>query len=122
MAAGVAGATGGAAAPPPSAGAAPPSLDQGARPATRRQIAIGATGGLTTGTALVAALLAMPAVQPAAATLDAIAPTLLSEAGQSLDPAAGRLALDEARQCKAPLAYVTISAAPGGPPSRVRIR
>src|SRR3954454_12146989 len=35
---------------------------------------------------------------------------------------AGRLALDEARQCKAPLAYVTISAAPGGSPSRVRIR
>jgi hypothetical protein len=88
-----------------------------------RQFLIASVGGLATSIGLVAAVLTPSAGSLSApATLETVAPTILSDASQSLDPVAGRLALDEARQCKAPLAYLTVAATPGNPPSRIRIR
>lgn len=85
-----------------------------------RQTLIASAGGLVIGLAASATLVSAPVGRPLA--LEAIASAELSEAALSLDPNAGRQALDEARQCKVPLAFVTIAAAPGEQPGRIRIR
>ena len=58
----------------------------------------------------------------APATLQAVTRANLDNAILSMDPSAGKQAADEARQCKAPLAYVTLQAEPGPAPLAVRIR
>ncbi len=94
----------------------------GSRSNILRQTLIGGAGGLAAGLAVTAMLLAAPAGQPQTAALESIAPAELGEAALSLDPNAGRQPLDDARQCKVPLAYVTLTAASGDPVGRVRIR
>lgn len=94
----------------------------GSRSNILRQTLICAAGGLAAGLAATAILLAAPAGQPQNAALETITPAELSEAALSLDPNAGRQALDDARQCKVPLAYLTLTAASGDPVGRVRIR
>lgn len=94
----------------------------GSRSNILRQTLICAAGGLAAGLAVTAMLLADPADRPQTATLESIAPAELGEAALSLDPNAGRQGLDDARQCKVPLAYLTLTAASGDPAGRVRIR
>lgn len=87
-----------------------------------RGILVATGGGIAAGLAAATLLIAGPGSQPATATLGTVAPTELAEAGLSLDSVAGKEALEQARQCKVPLAYVTLATGPGDPPARVRIR
>ncbi len=83
---------------------------------------VAGAGGVVAGLAVATILIAGPASRPASATLDAVASADLSEAALSLDQTAGKQALDDARECKVPLAYVTLVTGPGDPPARIRIR
>lgn len=87
-----------------------------------RESLVAGAGGVIAGLAAATILIAGPASRPASATLDAVAAAELSDASLSLDQTAGKQALDEARQCKVPLAYVTLVTGPGDPPARIRIR
>lgn len=103
----------------PSARSAEAALQAGG--GLRATLMAGA-GGIVAGLAAAAILTAAPTGRPAAATLDTVATADLSEAALSLDQVAGKQALDDARQCKAPLAYLTIATGPNDPPGRIRIR
>lgn len=75
--------------------------------------------------ALVGGLAALTIGRPDASTppgLQAVAHADLENAILSMNSAAAAQAVDEARRCKAPLAYVTLQAAPGATPVTVRIR
>jgi len=58
----------------------------------------------------------------AAPQLQAVTRADLENAILSMNSATAAQAVDEARRCKAPLAYVTLQAAPGPTPVRVQIR
>lgn len=60
--------------------------------------------------------------QLGAAEIASVAADDLSSARTTLDPARAAALASDARACKAPLAYVTLSQAPGSPDSDIRIR
>ena len=102
----------GASAVPPA-----PSHDEGLRP-----VIMMAVGGLLTGIVMAAVLLALPSGQSAVSSLQTVAPEQLDDAIVSLGGLASAATVADARQCKAPLAYVTLSAEAGSTASTVRIR
>jgi len=117
-----AGAPGGQDRPP---GREPP---QGKKPGSSRGIVIGIAGGLAI--AAIAAGVVLPRIAgnnpPAAvgqeSTLEVLVPGDINAALPTLDPGTSKAAVDDAKNCKAPLAWVTLTQRPGGNGGMVRVR
>ena len=97
----------------------PPSLR---RPVSWRIILLSGLGGLLTGVAVIAAMLASPTGNSQTSTLQAVGAAELTEAVISMDQNAGKAAIDDAKACKVPLAHVTLAVPAGNPPGNVKIR
>jgi hypothetical protein len=63
-----------------------------------------------------------PPVVGEESTLDVLLPGEINQALPTLDPVAGKTAVDEAKSCKAPLAWVTLTQRAGGNGGMVRVR
>jgi hypothetical protein len=92
-----------------------------------RGILIGIIGGLAI--AGIAAIVVLPGTRddkpPAVgeeSTLEVLLPGDINAALPTLDPGASKAAVDDAKNCKAPLAWVTLTQRPGGNGGMVRIR
>lgn len=81
-------------------------------------LAIACIGGLLTGLAIASSL---SGAAGAGSTLGQVAITELADASSSVDPATGSQPLQDARNCKVPMAYVTLAATGSDKPNRVRI-
>lgn len=104
-----------------------PKPPGGRKPGSSRGTLIGIAGGLAI--AAIAAIVVLPGVvgnKPAAVgeepTLEALVPADINAALPTLDPVTSKAAVDDARSCKAPLAWVTLTQQPGGNGGMVRIR
>jgi hypothetical protein len=64
----------------------------------------------------------LQSAQPDALALTAVVRSDLDEATSSLDPTIARAAIEQARQCKAPIAFVTLALASAQTPASIRIR
>ena len=116
-----AGAPGGQDRPP---GQEPP---RGKKPGSSRGILIGIAGGLVI--AGIAAIVVLPGIRgdkPAAvgeeSTLEVLIPADINAALPTLDPGTSKAAVDDAKNCKVPLAWVTLTQRPGGHGGMVRVR
>jgi hypothetical protein len=88
---------------------------------------IGVAGGLVI--AGIAAAVVLPSLRgdkPAAvgeeSILEVLVPADINAALPTLDPATSKAAVDDAKNCKVPLAWVTLTQRPGGNGGMVRIR
>jgi hypothetical protein len=115
------GATGGQDRPPRQA---PP---RGKKPGSSRGTLIGIAGGLVI--AGVAAVVVSPSLRGdkpgivgQESTLEVLVPADINAALPTLDPGASKAAVDDAKNCKAPLAWVTLTQRPSGHGGMVRIR
>jgi hypothetical protein len=77
----------------------------------------------------IAAVVVLPSLRgdkPAAvgeeSTLEVLLPADINAALPTLDPGTSKAAVDDAKNCKAPLAWVTLTQRPGGNGGMVRIR
>jgi hypothetical protein len=101
---------------------------RGRKPGKSRGILIGIVGGLAI--AGIAAVIVLPgagggdksAIVGEESTLEVLAPGDINAALPTLDPGTAKAAVDEAKNCKAPLAWVTLTQRPGGNGGMVRIR
>jgi hypothetical protein len=107
----------------------PPSQEppRGKKPGSSRGILIGIVGGLVI--AGIAAGVVLPRIvvdKPAAvgeeSTLEVLAPADINAALPTLDPGTSKAAVDDAKNCKVPLAWVTLTQRPSGNGGMVRIR
>ncbi len=85
-------------------------------------VLIATAGGLITSALLIGAIQRVDFGEAAALSLAAVATNQLEDAVLSLDSKASGAAAEEARQCKTPLAFVTVVAEPGSVPGSIRIR
>ena len=115
------GAPGGQDRPP---GQEPP---RGKKPGSSRGTWIGIAGGLVI--AGIAAIVVLPGLRgdkPASlgeeSTLEVLIPAEINAALPTLDPGTSKAAVDDAKNCKAPLAWVTLTQRPSGHGGMVRIR
>lgn len=79
-------------------------------------------GGLTTGAAVASLLLALGAPAVDAPVLSTVPLTEIDSAVLSLPSGSAAAAAADAKSCKAPLAYVTVSSATSGTAGSIRIR
>lgn len=100
---------------------------RGKKPGSSRGALIGVAGGLAI--AGIAAAVVLPSItrdKPAAvgeeSTLEVLAPADINAALPTLDPATSKTAVDDAKNCKAPLAWVTLTQRAGGNGGMVRVR
>jgi hypothetical protein len=107
-------------------GQEPPS---GKKPGSSRGILIGIAGGLVI--AGIAAVVVLPGLlgdkpNPAGvgeeSTLEVLTPDEINAALPTLDPGTSKAAVDDAKNCKAPLAWVTLTQRPSGHGGMVRVR
>src|SRR3954468_11144664 len=117
---GSAGAPGGQVQPPPQE---PP---RGKKPGASRGTLIGVAGGLVIAGIAAAVVLPSriaekPAVVGEESTLEVLVPGDINAALPTLDPGSSKAAVDDARSCKAPLAWVTLTQR-NGHGGMVRIR
>ena len=105
-------------------GEAPP---RGKKPGSSRGTWIGIAGGLAI--AGIAAIVILPGLRgdkPASlgeeSTLEVLIPADINAALPTLDPGTSKAAVDDAKNCKAPLAWVTLTQQPGGHGGMVRVR
>ena len=115
---------------PPGGQDAPPRQEPppGKKPGASRGIVIGIVGGLVI--AGIAAGVVLPRItgdKPPAAvgeesTLEVLLPGDINAALPTLDPGTSKAAVDDAKNCKVPLAWVTLTQRPGGNGGMVRIR
>ena len=115
------GAPGGQDRPP---GQEPP---KGKKPGSSRGTWIGIAGGLVI--AGIAAIVVLPGLRgdkPASpgeeSTLEVLIPADINAALPTLDPGTSKAAVDDAKNCKAPLAWVTLTQRPSGHGGMVRVR
>jgi hypothetical protein len=115
------GAPGGQDRPP---GQEPP---RGKKPGSSRGTWIGIAGGLAI--AGIAAIVVLPGLRgdkPASlgeeSTLEVLIPADINAALPTLDPGTSKAAVDDAKNCKAPLAWVTLTQRPSGHGGMVRVR
>jgi hypothetical protein len=115
------GAPGGQDRPP---GQEPP---RGKKPGSSRGTWIGIAGGLVI--AGIAAIVVLPSLRgdkPASlgeeSTLEVLIPADINAALPTLDPGTSKAAVDDAKNCKAPLAWVTLTQRPSGHGGMVRVR
>jgi hypothetical protein len=113
----------------PSGRGRPPRQEppRGKKPGSSRGTLIGIAGGLVT--AGIAAVVVLPGVtrdKPAAvgeeSTLEVLVPADIDAALPTLDPGTSKAAVDDARNCKAPLAWVTLTQRATGHGGMVRVR
>jgi hypothetical protein len=97
------------------------------KPGSSRGALIGVAGALVT--AGIAAVVLLPSLvggKPAAvgeeSTLEVLVPADIDAALPTLDPGSSKAAVDDAKNCKAPLAWVTLTQRPGGHGGMVRVR
>ena len=100
---------------------------RGKKPGSSRGTLIGIAGGLViAGIAAVVVLPSLRGDKPAAvgeeSTLEVLLPADINAALPTLDPGTSKAAVDDAKNCKAPLAWVTVTQRPGGNGGMVRIR
>jgi hypothetical protein len=100
---------------------------RGKRPGSSRGTLIGIAGGLViAGIAAVVVLPSLTREKPAAvgeeSTLEVLAPADINAALPTLDPTASKTAVDDAKNCKAPLGWVTLTQRVGGNGGMVRVR
>ena len=100
---------------------------RGRKPRSSRGTLIGIAGGLAI--AGIAAAVVLPSItrdKPAAvgeeSTLEVLAPADINAALPTLDPGTSKTAVDDAKNCKAPLAWVTLTQRAGGNGGMVRVR
>jgi hypothetical protein len=100
---------------------------RGKKPGSSRGALIGIAGGLAI--AGIAAAVVLPSItrdKPAAvgeeSTLEVLAPADINAALPTLDPGTSKTAVDDAKNCKAPLAWVTLTQRAGGNGGMVRVR
>ncbi len=67
-------------------------------------------------------MLSSPTGGAQTSTLQQVGAAELNDAVISMDQAAGKAAIDDAKACKAPLAHVTLAVPAGNAPGSVRIR
>jgi hypothetical protein len=97
------------------------------KPGSSRGTLIGIAGGLVTvGIAAVVVLPSLGGAKPAhigeESTLEVLVPADINAALPTLDPGTSKAALDDAKNCKAPLAWVTLTQRPSGHGGMVRVR
>src|SRR5215471_2867085 len=100
---------------------------RGKKPGSSRGTLIGIAGGLViAGIAAVVVLPSLRGDKTAAvgeeSTLEVLLPADINAALPTLDPGTSKAAVDDAKNCKAPLAWVTLTQRPGGNGGMVRIR
>jgi hypothetical protein len=100
---------------------------QGKKPGRPRGIVIAIAGAIVT--AGIAAVVLLPSItrdKPAAvgeeSTLEVLVPAEINAALPTLDPGTSKAAVDDAKNCKAPLAWVTLTQRSGGNAGMVRVR
>jgi hypothetical protein len=97
------------------------------KPGAGRGILIGIVGGLAiAGIAGAVVVPSIPRDKPAAAgqesILEVLVPADINAALPTLDPGTTKAAVEDAKNCKVPLAWVTLTQRPGGNGGMVRIR
>jgi hypothetical protein len=104
----------------------PPGRPKGKKPGSSRGIWIGIAGGLAI--AGIAGIVVLPGLRgdkPASlgeeSTLEVLIPADINAALPTLDPGTSKAAVDDAKNCKAPLAWVTLQR-PSGHGGMVRVR
>ncbi len=100
---------------------------RGKKPGSSRGTLIGIAGGLViAGIAAVVVLPSLVGDKPAGvgeeSTLEVLVPADINAALPTLDPATSKTAVDDAKNCKAPLAWVTLTQRPSGHGGMVRVR
>ena len=100
---------------------------RGKKPGSSRGTLIGIAGGLViAGTAAVVVLPSLVGDKPAGvgeeSTLEVLVPADINAALPTLDPGTSKAAVDDAKNCKAPLAWVTLTQRPSGHGGMVRVR
>ena len=100
---------------------------RGKKPGSSRGIVIGIVGGLViAGIAGVVVLPNIvrdkPPVVGEESTLEVLVPADINAALPTLDPGTSKAAVDDAKNCKVPLAWVTLTQRGSGPGGMVRIR
>jgi hypothetical protein len=97
------------------------------KPGSSRGTLIGIAGGLVT--AGIAAVVVLPSLGGAKpdnigeeSTLEVLVPADINAALPTLDPGTSKAAVDDAKNCKAPLAWVTLTQRSSGHGGMVRIR
>jgi hypothetical protein len=91
-----------------------------ARSGGLKTLLIATAGGLITAAVLVGAVSLVQSGKPGTFALQSVATADITDAATSLNPAIARAATDDARQCKVPLAFVTLSTTQGSAVLRVR--
>ena len=92
----------------------PPKGDKGKKPGSSRGIWIGIAGGLAIAGIAAGVLLPgtgreKPPVVGEESTLEVLLPNEINGALPTLDPGGSKAAVDDAKNCKAPLAWVTLT-------------
>jgi hypothetical protein len=100
---------------------------RGKKPGSSRGALIGIAGGLViAGIAAVVVLPSLVGDKPAdvgeESTLEVLVPADINAALPTLDPGTSKAAVDDAKNCKAPLAWVTLTQRPSGHGGMVRVR
>ena len=100
---------------------------RGKKPGSSRGTLIGIAGGLViAGIAAVVVLPSLVGDKPAdvgeESTLEVLVPADINAALPTLDPGTSKAAVDDAKNCKAPLAWVTLTQRPSGHGGMVRVR
>ncbi len=100
---------------------------RGNKPGSSRSIVIAVAGGLITAGAIAAVIwpnvnAARPAAVGEESSLEVLVPADINAALPTLDPGASKAAVDDAKNCKVPLAWVTLTQLPGEHGDLVRVR
>jgi len=97
------------------------------KPGSSRGTWIGIAGGLAI--AGIAAIVVLPSLRDdkpeslgEESTLEVLIPADINAALPTLDPSTSKVAVDDAKNCKAPLAWVTLTQRPSGHGGMVRVR
>ena len=97
------------------------------KPGSSRGIVIGIIGGIAIAGIAAGVLWPRAGEKPPASvgeesTLEVLLPADINAALPTLDPGTSKAAVDDAKNCKVPLAWVTLTQRPGGHGGMVRIR
>jgi hypothetical protein len=100
---------------------------RGKKPGSSRGTVIGIAGGIAIAGIAAAVVLPgrvvdKPAVVGTESTLEVLLPADINAALPTLDPGSSKAAVDDAKNCKVPLAWVTLTQPPRGNGGMVRIR
>ena len=88
----------------------------------RKGLLVGIVGGFLTASAVVLALNGSTTFIQKDATLSLVAPTEITDASRTLDPASSDQLVSRAKECSVPLAQVAIWKTPGASGGAIRIR